>query len=339
MLRRLSRRFSSYCLHNLHFYQRHCVCHCFCLCLVLSVMPAAIEMYTKWTLESMTPVSKHSALYHFVSKDRKRGTPHPRGSGRRPSPNTWHTTLLAEVGPNAEGPPWIERDYTPISTAKQWEQGQVDILVKIYPQGFATSWLRTAPKQVWLFKPVRTLSVPGLVTDKGGDSEFQPASVLLLLAGTGVVALPQILHHRDPLYKLGMSTPRRQQLRVPIDAVLSFREDDVLCLPQIAEACCDKKCNVRNCTLLLTAKNEDPPIFPESSDIGDLAEVEKVLHDIPNARVMKGTRLNATIVAEAIARMPQPCRVVVSGPDGFNSASRQMLADVIDEKQVTILSA
>ena len=30
---------------------------------------------------------------------------------------TWHTTLLAEVGSNGEGPlPWVERDYTPIST-------------------------------------------------------------------------------------------------------------------------------------------------------------------------------------------------------------------------------
>ena len=60
-----------------------------------------------------------------------------------PEPITWHTTLLAEVGANAEGPlPWVERDYTPISTAKQWEQGRVEILIKIYPGGAATPWLR-----------------------------------------------------------------------------------------------------------------------------------------------------------------------------------------------------
>ena len=55
---------------------------------------------------------------------------------------TWHTTLLAEVGANAEGPlPWIERDYTPISTWSEWEKGKCDILIKVYPDGAATSWL------------------------------------------------------------------------------------------------------------------------------------------------------------------------------------------------------
>ena len=41
-----------------------------------------------------------------------------------PEQVTWHTTLLAEVGRNEEGPlPWVERDYTPVSGAKEWEQG------------------------------------------------------------------------------------------------------------------------------------------------------------------------------------------------------------------------
>jgi hypothetical protein len=81
-------------------------------------------MYVRWTLENVTPVSKHSALYSFKTSDRKRGTPHIRGRGVRPEPKTWHTTLLAEIGPNSEGPlPWIERDYTPISSAPEWETG------------------------------------------------------------------------------------------------------------------------------------------------------------------------------------------------------------------------
>ena len=52
--------------------------------------------------------------------------------------------MLAEVGSNAEGPlPWIERDYTPISTAHDWERGLCDILIKVYlqPAGKATEWL------------------------------------------------------------------------------------------------------------------------------------------------------------------------------------------------------
>ena len=50
--------------------------------------------------------------------------------------------MLAEVGANAEGPlPWVERDYTPISTWAEWEKGKCDILIKVYPDGAATSWL------------------------------------------------------------------------------------------------------------------------------------------------------------------------------------------------------
>ena len=65
---------------------------------VKSWMPGCIEMYTRWTLESVMPVSKHSALFSFKSGDRKRGTPHIRGRGVRPEPRTWHTTMLAETG-------------------------------------------------------------------------------------------------------------------------------------------------------------------------------------------------------------------------------------------------
>ena len=330
---------------------------------VRSEMPKAIKDYCRWTLESVTPATKHSAVYSFVCKDRKRGTPHTRGRGRRPELKTWHTTLLAEVGPNAEGPlPWIERDYTPISSAAEWEKGRVDLLVKIYPDGAATSWLhKTAPSQVWLSRPVKTLGVPSLSPDSG--STFSPAGVLLLLAGTGAVALPQVLHHRDPTNKLALSTHRRDQLRVPIDCIVSCRDDDVLLLPQIAGWCREgEEKGVRHCTLLLTAashtagSDSPPPPFaaPEAaagagggggSDGGDepaaaaaAEQPEQVLAGIENANIVR-SRLSPEIVAEAVGRMPRPCRVVVSGPNGFNSAAREMLASLVDEEEVTILAA
>ena len=52
--------------------------------------------------------------------------------------------------------------------------------------------------------------------------------------GTGVVALPQILAHRDPYGSLRISTPKRDQLRVPIDVLLSCREDDAPLAPRAA---------------------------------------------------------------------------------------------------------
>ena len=300
-------------------------------------MPEAIAEYTKWSLESVEPVSRHAAVFTYTSKDRKRGTPHPRGRGRVPRPITWHTTLLAEVGANDEGPlPWVERDYTPISSAHQWEQGRVEILIKIYADGKATSWLyRTKPETVWLSRPVRTLAVPSLVHDDGPS--FRPASVLLLLAGTGVVALPQILAHRDPYGSLRISTPKRDQLRVPVDVLLSCREDDAPMAPRCAAWCREEgdAAGLRNCTLLLSPAAEGDVPFPNAPDV----DVEAAVAGLENARVVRG-RLSAGLLTEAYRRMPQPCRVVVSGPGEYNSAVREMLMDLVDDlDSVTVLSA
>ena len=43
-----------------------------------AALSAPAEGYALWTLEGVTPVSKHSAVYRLGSADRKRGTPHPR---------------------------------------------------------------------------------------------------------------------------------------------------------------------------------------------------------------------------------------------------------------------
>ena len=80
-------------------------------------------------------------------------------------------------------------------------------------------WIKQDFVSVWLSKPIQTLRVPYLVPD--GTDALLPASVLLLLAGTGVVALSQVLHNRDPYNKVGISIRKWHQLHVPIDLVLS----------------------------------------------------------------------------------------------------------------------
>lgn len=42
-------------------------------------MPEKIEGYVKWNLDAVHIVSKHSAVFELTTKDRGRGTPHPRG--------------------------------------------------------------------------------------------------------------------------------------------------------------------------------------------------------------------------------------------------------------------
>lgn len=301
-------------------------------------MPDSIQHYAPWDLVRVTPVSHHSAIYSLTTKDRKRGTPNPRGGGRSPpTPKTWHTTLLAWIGTNDEGPlPYIERDYTPVSTAKEWEQGKVDILIKIYETGRATQWIMTRPSRIWLSQPIPTLTVPTLVHDSGG---FSPASILLVLAGTGVVVLPQILHHRDPIRKIGVPSRRRDQLHVPVDVILSCRRNDVLELEELGDWCREGAQNpnkgLRRCLLLVTPSSTGTTeAFPDGPDT-NLASLEV----LPNITI-EYTRLQASHVNTAVSRMPPRCRVVVSGPSSFNAAARSLLLEAaVPNDSITILEA
>ncbi|CAE7223562.1 unnamed protein product [Symbiodinium pilosum] len=289
-----------------------------------------IENYAIWRLDSVTLVSKHSAVYHFTSKDRIRGTPNPRGRGRSIWPKTWHITLLAKVGANAEGPlGWIERDYTPISTCHEWEQGKCDILIKIYGDGQATSWLREQPlgSRIWLSQPMRTLGVPSLVPNLD-ETTFRPASYLLLLAGTGIVVAAQVLHHAEPGKCFG-SFP---VLTSPIRLVQSCRSDDVLMISELAESC--TKGRLQSWALFVTEARAGMTPFPEAkeTDLSSLAQCSNVtLHD---------SRLSRDFIGKELQMCQKPCRVVVSGPASFNAACKTMLQELAcDLNAVTILSA
>jgi len=302
-----------------------------------------IENYSMWHLDEITPVSKHSAIYHFTTDDAKRGTPNPRGKRGQIWPKTWHTTLLAEVGPNGEGPlMWIERDYTPISSAKEWESGKVDILIKIYDKGLATSWLynKSVGCNVWLSQPARTLGIPSLVTNIGeANSKFtRPASVLLLLAGSGIVVAPQVLQHQDPVANLGVSTPG---LHVPINLIYSCRKDDVCMAMNLTTWCtsgmsCDgQPRGLMKCTLLLTdPQAEAVAPFPSVKD-NDISDFEA----LGNTSVLQ-SRLSTELLTKELSMMQSPFRIVVSGPESFNAAARSMLSAIgVDTDAITILEA
>ena len=39
----------------------------------------------------------------------------------------------------------VDRDYTPLSSLSEWAGGTMAILIKVYPDGKATSWLHSQP--------------------------------------------------------------------------------------------------------------------------------------------------------------------------------------------------
>ena len=354
------------------------------------LISSAPEGYVQWDLKTVEVVTSHSAVFTFSTADPKRGTPHPRGNGNLPKPNTWHVTLLGCTeedytcdGAGKEGPlPWVERDYTPISSALDWERGSCSILIKVYGDGRLTSWLErvsrsqrtkdlpgsmmpnttsAVPKtKIWLSKPIPTLTVPSLtlVSDDMSDHNA-PSSILLFLAGTGIVALPQIMAHRDPIRLLGIPTPRRKQLRCNIDLIHSCREDDALMLPEIYKYCNEKIASVpsipfkglRNYTLLLSACNKERGSFEQEispSHHRAAADTIRTLNGLPNTTVLEDTKLDAKIVKEALAtssnnsaKHKSEIRVVVSGPGPYNAAIRSILVDqcFVDPSNITILSA
>jgi len=295
-------------------------------------MERRIENYAIWHLESVTAVSQHSAIYHLISKDLKRGTPNPRGRGRSVWSKVWHTTLLAEVGANAEGPlPWVERDYTPISTSQEWERGHCDLLVKVYNDGEATSWLSRQPlgTRIWLSQPLRTLGVPSLVPQSElNETGFRPASCLLLLAGTGIVVAEQVLHHTETGKCFGASPA----LTSPIRLIQSCRSDDVLLTAELLGWC--NKGKLESWSLLLTEAQAGMTPFPDAKG-SDLTP----LTSCPHVAVFH-CRLSRELIQKELGLCPKPCRVVVSGPAGFNAACKSMLQDVgCETGAVTILSA
>lgn len=291
-----------------------------------------MDKYAKWRLDKLTKVSKHSAIFHFSSTDQSRSTPNPRGRWRSVSAITWHTTLLANVGANSEGSsPWIERDYTPISSWKEWELGRCDILIKVYHKGLATSWLhkKQPGSEILLSQPIKTLDVPSLVPDLGEAAFKSDASVLLILAGTGIVVASQVLHHADRTTSFG-PTPA---MTSPVSLIYSCRKDDVLMMEELMGWCDAGK--LERCTLTLTKPEAGmAPPFPdiEDTDLNELAS-------LTNARVIS-SRLSQDILASELRLLKKPCRVVVSGPAPFNSAVKDMLSQSgIDPEAITMLSA
>ena len=286
----------------------------------------------------------------------------------------------ARLSPVAHRLPWIERDYTPISTAHDWERGRCDILIKLYlsPEqpGLATEWLHrvtTMPAAlaaqpsaadisdavggsdagateagssivgaggaggavpqaiVWLSRPMKTLHVPSLALDEKYINR-KHASVLLLVAGTGVVAVPQVLHHANSATCFGVRPPVTQ----PVSVVYSCRTDDALLIPELAGWCRDGA--LARCTVLLTASQSahEPP-FPGVAD----ADVNAAFGDLGNA-VCVNARLSPEMLRAELSLLAKPLRVVVSGPESFNAACKSMLKQVDDDlgaEAVTILSA
>ena len=146
-----------------------------------------------WKVEEIRGVSGDTCVYHLRAAPP--GNPHPYPE------SAWHVQVF--VGPNV-------REYTPISSVSDWEDGAVDLLVKTYPDGEVSRFfgtLRTveeareaslqnyAPLEeqncwVRLSAPLLTLQFPSF----SEDVEAEPVEELgLIVGGTGIAPALQVL--------------------------------------------------------------------------------------------------------------------------------------------------
>lgn len=285
--------------------------------------------FATWTVERVEPVSRWTAIYHLRSDDPRRGAVHVRGRGRTTWRKLWHTTLLARVGANAEGPlPYIERDYTAISTAQEWEAGACRLLIKIYPHGKATQWilrhLRDPGSTVQLSRPATTLRVPSLVPEKAARFAA-PRGVLVLSGGTGIAPVVQILQTFGPL-------------PIPVVCFHSCRADDVVLLSEL-----DELCNARSgaaatrVTVCITPASTEQQAFfaapPPPADPLGQTHVGQTLH------VHHG-RISENLLTVALQDMPASCRGVITGPEAFNAHFAALLAKLgLARENQTVLEA
>jgi NAD(P)H-flavin reductase len=236
------------------------------------------------------------------------------GRGRTQWQKIWHVTILCMIGANSEGPlNFIERDYTPVSSSMGWEKGECVLLVKIYQNGKGTQWLNNLKKnsKIAISIPKTTLRLPSLNIESGNIS-YNPASVLLIVAGTGIAPAIQILEYF-------LNTEK------PATLIYSARKGDILWVKRF-EWMKEKKQNLKF-VICSTPEQEQDEIFNSIAD------------DDTNFPELQIGRITKQLIEQEIQLLEYP-KIVISGPASFNSCVSLYCAEFnIPKDKISILDA
>ena len=174
------------------------------------------------------------------------------------------------------------------------------------------------------------MHVPSLTTGTQNINR-KHESVLLIVAGTGVVAVPQIMHHASMETCFGGRPP----VKGPVSVIYSCRRDDALLISEMANWCRDGF--IQRCVVAITDPKPSAAVFPYIKDV----DVEASFGEkIPNASSIIKGRLSVNILQAEQKKLKEPLRVVITGPEGFNGAVRSMLEQIgVGLDAITILSA
>jgi len=274
------------------------------------------EKHISWRIDKVDVVSRWSAIYRCTSLA-------PTENVLIPGRQIWHVSLFAK-GLSEE---FVGREYTPISTITDWEQGKCDLLVKIYPDGKMTSRLHatTAGDEILLSSPKATLQIPSLTV---GASSATFSSVLLVVGGTGITAALQVL---EQFRYFDMQD-------IPVTLIYSCREDDVLMAPELDFWALDQGTTQKGPSKAILALTEPvetaSPPFP-----GAVAPLKSQLDKACSGLRIVDGRVSEVLLFGELDGLPKPIRTVVCGPEAMNVAIEKMLVQspCAASLQITVL--
>jgi len=290
----------------------------------------------RWKVVKITGMSFDTCIYHL--ENQPPAAPHPYPS------DAWHVSVCLGTA---------SRDYTPISSAEDWEKGKLDLLVKTYANGIVTrKFAALQPFNVsqgacWVTVtvPKLTLRLPALVDGLSVQRSLEAPEIVrigLVVGGTGIVPALQILSN----VALGAGGAFSADCRASL-LYASRRASDVLALDELRQAEVAAEGRIAVWHTLTDHKEEGAAREVEEAEAS--AAFSKGLSDLPcrhrffaslwKPRAAKFGPLRTGVGEEAGLRgrpdarlleavLPAPgrdARIVVCGPPGMWEDVRDLL--------------
>lgn len=254
------------------------------------------EEFSPWVVNAITVAGESSFIFRLSAVT----VPGQWVEGADPS--SWHVSLR---GPRSKE---VEREYTPLSSAREWTEGRMDMLIKVYKTGALTSRLEETQvgERWWMSDPQTTVEVPRILPTAG-----RLGAIALFAGGTGVA----------PCWQLTQSA--REMFGGRVDGAV---RTSILCsYSTFSQA-------------LLAPEFEE---LSRGSD-GQVAVDFTVTQSTPPPGWMRG-RVTLAMV-DAVLRKAggerDRLRCVVSGPQGFNATVSALLSEAgVTPAHVVVLDA
>jgi len=144
------------------------------------------EEFSPWVVNEITVAGESSFIFRLSA------VTVPGQWVRAADPSSWHVSLR---GPRSKE---VEREYTPLSSAREWTEGRIVLLIKVYQTGALTSRLGETQigERWWMSDPHTTVDVPRQILPAAGRG----LGIALFAGGTGVAPCWQLVQSARAMF-------------------------------------------------------------------------------------------------------------------------------------------